>query len=104
MTTTIPRSLAFDLAHLCAARVHANLISLHLAGLAGEKRSDMDQAYFAEVRAVISSIPDKWDRVDFAGHVRYLFHKLREEKGTEPTTRAYVASVNECRRLEKIAA
>lgn len=93
MNMTIPRQIAFELADIAARRVHANLINLHYVALQNERLSEFDRAQISEVRSLISSIPDKWDRVDFIGHVRYLFKKIRDERGTEPTTRAYVAKV-----------
>jgi hypothetical protein len=115
MKTNLPRSLAFDLAHLCAERIHANLITLHLEGLdkaegkqpvplsveAANWNSYWRGEKLAQVRQVVTSIEDRWDRADFVGHLRYLFTKMRDEKGTIPTTRAYVAKVQA---LEKSAA
>ena len=103
MNATLPRSLAFELAEICATRVHSNLIALHLAALAGKKRIDMEEKHFAEVRATIASIPDKWDRTDFIGDVKYLFHKMRAASGAAPTSRAYVASVRAFREIERSA-
>jgi hypothetical protein len=93
MNMTLPRQIAFELADIAASRIHANPINLHYVALKNERLSAFDRAQISEVRALISSIPDKWDRTDFIGHVRYLFKKLRDERGTVPTTRAYVAQV-----------
>lgn len=101
MKTDLPRSMAFDLAQICAERVHVNLINLHSDGCAraeGKAVTPSTIVYWRgnrldQVRQVVTSIEDKWDRCDFVSHLRHLFKKMRDEKGTIPTTRAYVARV-----------
>ena len=80
-----------------AKALHAHLIELHLRAvdlLDGKARPAPSFVNdIAEMRQAIASISDKHERRRFIGTVRYLFHEIRRERGTEPTSRAYVAKV-----------
>ncbi|MBU3720759.1 MAG: hypothetical protein FGM22_08385 [Burkholderiaceae bacterium] len=93
MNAKIPRFLAYDLAVECGRRIHANLVSLHLAAIDHSSQSDLDRAQMGEVRELISSIADRYDRADFIRQVKRSFHSLRAARGTHPTSRSYVAAV-----------
>lgn len=110
MKIELSRAQSFTLTHDFAQTMHHQLIELHLraidkidgrdvprdlAGLFAQERADL--------RAAIASIEDAWDRRDFVLNVRHLFHKLRAERGTEPTSRAYVAKVLAYRESERRA-
>lgn len=86
------------LAKSFAGAVHAQAIRLHLKAVAKLDSRPDERASFAddeirEMRHAIRSIRDKRERESFVGTVRFLFHQMRLERGTEPTTRAYIAKV-----------
>lgn len=91
--------IAFLLARLLAEELHGTLISLHLRALARHDGLPEPVSWdlFGEnrraLRAALASIKDRQQRRSFIGSVRYCFHKMRDEIGTEPTSRAYVAKV-----------
>ncbi len=96
MTINLSGMQQHTLAKSFAGAVHANLISLHIEAVAkmdGKPQTDSWYNEIAEMRKAIGSIEDKWERKSFVGTVRYLFHEMRRARGTEPTTRAYIANV-----------
>ncbi len=93
----------FSLAHVFAEEIHGVLVELHLRAIDrhdGKPTEELHSWRIEErraLRAAISSITPRWERRQFLGHLRYHFQKIRGERGTNPTSRAYVADVLRCR-------
>jgi len=103
-TITLSHMQAFCLAEVFADQVHAAVISLHneaVNKLSGRPSSwPVRNSSFWEMQDAIRSISDPHARRDFVQNIRYHFIKLREERCTDPTTRAYIAKVLAYRRAE----
>ena len=97
MNITLTYMQRHCLAAQFAKALHANLIELHLRAvdlLDGKTPATPSfGSDIAEIRQAIASISDRRERRCFIVALRHLFHEIRRERGTEPTSRAYVAHV-----------
>lgn len=95
MKLELSHDLIWSLTDELAEQIHARVIHQHLVLIGSD--SPEGGAYLREqiraIRALLRSIPDKWDRRSVAGTIGYKFKALRAIKGTDIRGRDYVARV-----------
>lgn len=95
-TITVSANQLWLLANHCAKKIHAAVVTRHVV-LTGSSGNEWQKEEIQEIRALIRSLPDEryGARRDFVVTIKYLFQKLREERGTEPRWQDYIAKVRQ---------
>ena len=108
MKIEICDAMGWQLRQWCAEQIHAAVVLMHLRRVAtDDDRREHPSIYVAksmhnipEIRALVRSIEDRWERREFVFGIGYRFKKLRAEHGTTVKWQNYVAQVEAYRAKE----
>ncbi len=101
MTTikmALPSQVAFGLAKELASEVLHEVHCRHnniARRLRGETPVHQNKTGIAEVRAVVSSIEDRYMRLWFCGWLKFCLEEMRKERGESPRWQDYEAKVRQ---------